>query len=299
MTIANDADSVKREVENFWNRHPCGSKFVDEVFGSREFFVKVEKERYNLEPHILQIILSQAIKGKKILEIGCGLGTDGTQFARKNGRYFAVDLAVRHIELSKKRFELFGLDGNFQIADAENLPFLDNTFDIVYSHGVLHHTPDTQKAMDEIYRILTPGGKAIVMLYHKNSYNYYFNIMFLRRIGIFLLCFPGGVEFVRRLTGEDSLRLLEHKRNLRLGGLKYLSAQRFLNQNTDGPGNPLSKVYTKKEVIKMFRNFRKVRMDIRYLNKRWIPLVGRYIPRSLEKTLEKLWGWHLYIFAEK
>lgn len=292
-------EELKQKVRVFWNDYPCGSKFVKEELGTKDFFVKLRKERYSLEPHTLEIISSLGVQGKKVLEVGCGLGTDGRQFAENGADYFAVDLAPRHIELAKKAFELFGLKGNFRVADAENLPFDDNSFDLVYSHGVLHHTPDTQKAIDDIYRVLKPGGKAIIMLYHRNSYNYYINIMFIRRIGVFLLYLPGGIKLINKVTKEDPQRLLEHKTNLISEGLEYLSAQRFLTQNTDGPGNPLSKVYTKKQAANMFIKFSNFTTDVKYLNKRWLPLIGKYLPYSIEARLSRLWGWHLYIFATK
>lgn len=289
----------KKRIGDFWNEHPCGDKFSKATIGTKEYFESIKKIRFQLEPHILEIIDFDGYRNKRVLEVGCGLGTDGAQFAENGAEYFAIDLAPRHIELAKKQFELFNLEGNFQVADAENLPFGDNTFDLVYSQGVLHHTPNTQKAVDEIYRVLKCEGRTIVMLYHKNSYNYYINIMVIRRIGIFLLYFPWGIKLINRITGENLQRLLEHKRNLIREGLKYLSTQRFLTQNTDGPGNPLSKVYTKKEAMSYFGKFRNTRVDIKYLNRRWVPLIGRYIPYSIEKKVSRLIGWHLYVFAIK
>src|SRR6266699_3450587 len=129
----------------------------------------------------------RSARGLKVLEIGCGLGTDGAQFAEAGADYTGVDLTEAAVELARRRFELFSLPGKFQTADAENLAFADDSFDLVYSHGVLHHTPETEKAIQEIHRVLRPGGRAVVMLYHRGSYNYRINISLLRRAGAKLL----------------------------------------------------------------------------------------------------------------
>ena len=292
-------EELKKKVQDFWNQNPCGAKLVKSPLGSDSFFAESEKERYATESHILGIINSLNVRGKNILEIGCGLGVDGACFAKNKANYFAIDLALRHLLFSQKRFEMFNLKGNFQLADSENLPFRNEQFDLVYSNGVLHHTPDTQKAINEIYRVLKFNGKVIVMLYNKKSFNFYFNIMFLRRLGIFLLLFNWGRMLIHKLTGESLDRLNKHLSNFKNEGFHYLSAQRFLKENTDGPGNPLSKVYTRQQAVKLFSMFKKVRTEIWFLNKKRIPFIGLFFPKWLESKIERLWGWHLYIFAEK
>ena len=108
-------------------------------------------------------------KGKRTLEIGVGLGADHQKLAEHGAILSGIDLTPRAINHTKRRFELMGLNSQLQIADAENLPFEDNSFDAVYSWGVLHHSPDTQKAVNEVYRILKPGGLAKIMIYNKHS----------------------------------------------------------------------------------------------------------------------------------
>src|SRR5207253_747698 len=179
--------NLKERVRAFWQANPCGVKFADAEPGTRLFYERVEEHRYRTEWHIPEAANFQGARGKQVLEIGCGLGTDGAQFAQAGADYTGVDLTEAAIELARKRFELFGLQGNFQTADAEKLDFADDTFDIVYSHGVLHHTPATDAAIREIHRVLKPGGQAVVMLYHRDSYNYRVNIQLLRRAGAHLL----------------------------------------------------------------------------------------------------------------
>src|SRR5262249_29884415 len=147
---------------------------------SQRFFELVEEHRYTKEWHIPAAADFAAARGLRVLEIGCGLGTDGAQFAKAGAPYTGVDLTEAAIALAQKRFQFCELPGTFRTADAENLDFADDSFDLVYSHGVLHHTPDTARAVQEVRRVLRPGGRAVVMLYHRNSYNYRINIGLLR-----------------------------------------------------------------------------------------------------------------------
>jgi len=295
-----DANQNRKErVRAFWQANPCGVKFADAEPGTRRFYELVEAHRYKKEWHIPSAADFAAARGLKILEIGCGLGTDGAQFAKAGADYTGVDLTAAAVELARRRFELFDLPGKFQTADAEKLDFDDESFDLVYSHGVLHHTPDTAKAVREIHRVLRPGGRAIVMLYHRNSYNYRVNISLLRRAGAQLLKWDSGVSLVHKLTGEPLDNLQEHARLLRTQKQSYLGDEEFLSQNTDGAGNPLARVYSRREAGELFRDFSKVTLKTYFLNKRWLPLVGKLLPRSLESQLASRWGWHLWIYATK
>src|SRR6476469_1588886 len=119
---------LKERVRDFWQQHPCGTKFSDAEMGSREFFERVEKHRYEKEWHIPSAANFAGTRGLKVLEIGCGLGTDGAQFAKAGADYTGVDLTAAAVELARKRFELFQLPGTFQTADAESLDFADDSF---------------------------------------------------------------------------------------------------------------------------------------------------------------------------
>ena len=292
-------DNLKERVRAFWQAHPCGTKFADAEPGSQRFYELVEEHRYTKEWHIPDAADFKNAFGLKVLEIGCGLGTDGAQFAKAGAEYTGVDLTDAAVDLARRRFELSGLPGTFRTADAENLDFDSNSFDLVYSHGVLHHTPDTARAVKEIHRVLRPGGRAMVMLYHRDSYNYRVNISILRRAGARLLRSESGVSFVHRITGEPVESLREHARLLQDGEDSYLKPDEFLSQNTDGAGNPLARVYSRKEAQQLFSDFSKVDLKIYFLNKRWLPIVGNLLPKSLEGSLASRWGWHLWIYATK
>ena len=194
--------TLKDRVRAFWQANPCGTKFTDAEEGSRLFFERVEEHRYRTEWHIPAAADFAGSRGKRVLEIGCGLGTDGAQFAKAGAIYTGVDLTDAAVGLARRRFELDGLPGEFRVADAENLDFAGETFDIVYSHGVLHHTPDTARAIGEAHRVLRPGGRAVVMLYHRDSYNYRVNIGMLRRVGARLLRHEAGLAVGEHVDGR-------------------------------------------------------------------------------------------------
>jgi SAM-dependent methyltransferase len=291
--------NLKDRVRAFWQANPCGTKFSDAEPGTRLFYERVEEHRYTKEWHIPAAADFSGARGLRVLEIGCGLGTDGAQFARAGADYTGVDLTEAAVELARKRFELSELPGEFRTADAENLDFADESFDLVYSHGVLHHTPDTVRAVREVHRVLRPGGRAVIMLYHRDSYNYRVNIGVLRRAGAHLLKTEAGLKLVHRLTGEPVDSLREHARRIKEDSESYLAPGEFLNQHTDGAGNPLARVYSRREALELFKDFSAVELRTYFLNKRWLPLIGGLLPRSLESRLASHWGWHLWIYATK
>ncbi len=290
---------LKERVRAFWQANPCGVKFADAVPGTRHFYELVEAHRYTKEWHIPIAADFRSSRGLKVLEIGCGLGTDGAQFADAGADYTGVDLTEAAVDLARKRFELFDLPGKLQTADAENLAFEDESFDLVYSHGVLHHTPEIGKAVREIHRILRPGGRAVVMLYHRGSYNYRVNISVLRRAGAPLLTWEPGIRLINKLTGEPLDSLRQHAELLKTEKESYLKPGEFLSQNTDGAGNPLARVFSRREARELFKDFQEVTLKTYFLNKRWLPVIGKLLPRQLEARLAARWGWHLWIYATK
>jgi SAM-dependent methyltransferase len=125
--------------------------------------------RYGLEPYIPGFADFDGAKGKEVLEIGVGLGADHQRFAQAGARLHGIDLTPRAVEHTRARLAAVGLSSDLRVADAEALPFDDCSFDLAYSWGVIHHSPDTPAAVDEIYRVLRPGGTAKIMIYHTHS----------------------------------------------------------------------------------------------------------------------------------
>ena len=158
---------------------------------------------------------------------------------------------------------------------------------------------DLARAVREIHRVLRQNGRAMIMLYHRNSYNYRVNIRILRRAGVHLLKWERGVQLAHKLTGEPLDSLRAHARRLREKGNGYLSAEEFLSQNTDGAGNPLARVYSRREARELFKDFAEVNFRTYFLNKRFIPVIGNLLSRPVESQLAARWGWHLWIYATK
>ena len=284
----------------FWSGVQPGFRFTRCAPGTPKFFRDVEQHRYALEPHIPEIARFDEWRGADVLEVGCGIGTDASRFARAGARYTGVDQTDRALELARQRFALDGLDGTFVRADATALPFPDFSFDLVYSHGVIHHIPDTQAAVDEIHRVLRPGGVALVMVYHRDSLNYRFNIVIVRRLLAATLAVPGADVFLRRVAPIDREFVAGHVELLRIHGLRYLTdGALFLSNNTDGPGNPLSKVYSRSDACHFFGAFSDVDVETRYLNLRLYPKGDRLAATRLARRLERRIGWHLYIRARR
>ena len=159
----------KENIKNYWDFQPCGVKYCPHQEGTREFFEFTEERRKKLEPFIENFAEFNKWKDKKVLEIGCGVGVDTLKFAKNGAKIFAIDISPKSVALAKKRLDYNALDGEIAVSDAENLPFLDNQFDFVYSWGVLHHTPDIKKAVSEVFRVLKTGGRFCVMLYNRRS----------------------------------------------------------------------------------------------------------------------------------
>lgn len=138
--------------------------------GSKEFFDEVERKRLELEPFIERYARFDAAAGRDVLEIGVGAGTDFIRFVRAGARATGIDLTEKAVDLVRRRLSLENLTAQVMVADAENLPFESASFDLVYSWGVLHHTPDTVRAISEAQRVLRPGGSLCVMLYARYSW---------------------------------------------------------------------------------------------------------------------------------
>jgi ubiquinone/menaquinone biosynthesis C-methylase UbiE len=295
------SDLLGREARRgFWTDYQPGFRFSREEVGTREFFSEVEAHRYALEPAIREFARFEESKGLQVLDAGCGIATDGLQFARAGARYQGIDFSPTALALARRRFAMETQPGEFVQGSLTDLPFPDGSFDLVYSNGVIHHIPETARAVAEFHRVLRPGGRAVVLVYHRHSINHMLNIMVVRRLLLSLLVVPGATTAIARITGESPELLEAHRELLREHGLRYVTdAQLFLSNNTDGPGNPLSKVYTAPAARRLFQQFSQVETATRYLNLRIYP-GGEHLQRTkLGRRLERRWGWHLWIEAVK
>jgi len=161
------------EVRDYWNRRPCNVRHSDLEIGTREYFDAVEARKYFVEPHIPGFADFAKWRGKRVLEIGCGIGTDAINFARHGAEYVGVELSEASLALARKRFELYGLAGQLYVADVEELASSGvppGPYDLIYSFGVLHHTINPLKALSELNEFAGPETELRIMLYAKNSW---------------------------------------------------------------------------------------------------------------------------------
>ena len=285
-----------KEVKSFWNANPCQSKLSQEA-ERRRYFEEISQKRFQgREWHIPIIARFDSFRGKDVVEIGCGLGTDGIEFAKNGANYVGVDLTPKSVQLTRERFQLFGVPGRFEVANAEEgLPFRDASVDHVYSFGVIHHSPAPEKIVSEIYRVLRKGGTFTVMLYNRSSINYYIEIMFLRRLLRWCLLPKFMPRLISAVTGFDRWKLEGHRDLLK----RKLSKEEWVSMNTDGPFCPLARVYNQQEAAALFSAFENVRQEVWEFNVDHWSFIGRAIPDSVAKWIGWHWGWHRIIYGNK
>ena len=161
------------EVQNYWDARPCNIRHSQAEIGTKTYFDEVEARKYFVEPHIPGFAEFVRWDSRAVLEIGCGIGTDAINFARAGARYTGVELSKSSLELTAKRFEIYGLNAEALLeGNAEEIAdlFPNKSFDLIYSFGVLHHTPDIQKSLTSIHKICNPETTLKIMVYAKNSY---------------------------------------------------------------------------------------------------------------------------------
>lgn len=163
-------EQLKNSVKNYWNATPCGTEFIPVKKFSPAYFEAIEDFRYTIEPEIFAFAQFTRFSGKKVLEVGVGAGTDFLQWVRAGAECHGVDLTEQAIEHVQHRLDLAGLQATeIRVGDAEALPHTDNSFDLVYSWGVIHHSPNTKKCFEELIRVAKPGGRIKVMIYNRSS----------------------------------------------------------------------------------------------------------------------------------
>lgn len=275
----------ERDVQRFWEAHPCGDDQAGGLTNTgaadyEQFFQRYDAFRYRQHAHLLTCLDAVRFEGQEVLEIGLGQGADSEQIIRRGARWSGLDLTHESVARVRARLTLRSLPYQaLKQGSALDIPFPDNHFDLVFSHGVLHHIPEIRRAQSEIARVLKPGGTLIAMLYAKWSLNYLVSIAVIRRLGLCVLCGAGI-----RAGGIYG----EHLRNVaKVGFRKYLRLETFTHYNTDGPLNPYAVVY---DIPRVRRDFPDFTLDKTY--KRFMhapPLPVRRLP------LERVLGWHLWV----
>ena len=295
-TSATPASPTTRDVATFWEAHPCDST-TSTAAERLAYFQDVERIRYASQSHLPRVAAFDQFRGRRVLEIGCGLGTDGAQFAKGGALYTGVDLTQAAVSLAAENFRLRGLSGRFLRINAEELPLASAAIDHVYSYGVIHHAVHPERIVDEMYRVLKPGGTFMVMLYNRTSINYYVQIMFLRKLGRALLRPAGAPAMLSTLLRVPRAKLEGHRQNL-LRIPRPTPAQ-WISMNTDGPDCPLARVYDAAEAGALFGRFQEVRTEAYFFDRSHWPFIGRVLPDALVDTLGRRWGWHRIITGKK
>src|ERR1039457_3134004 len=292
------AETNITEVKQFWNSNPCQSD-LSSAEDRRRYFEEISRKRYEgREWHVPTVAKFDGYRGKEMLEIGCSIATDGLEFAKRGANYTGVDLTPHSIELARQRFELFGVSGKFVVVNAEEkLPFPDNTFDHVYSFGVIHHSPAPASIVAEAYRVRKPGGTITIMLYNRTSINYYIEIMFLRKMFRLLLLPKFMPRLISAATGFARWKLEGHREILLKKG--KMTTQEWISMNTDGPFCPLADVYNEREAAQLFKDFTNVRQEVWEFNSEHWSFLGKLLPLGLERWLGRRWGWHRMIYGSK
>jgi SAM-dependent methyltransferase len=270
LSAALDPEKIdsKEKVRQFWDSDPCGTRYLD---GAEDFQTHA-RARYSLEPFIPEFAAFASSGGQRVLEIGVGMGADYLEWLKAGTVATGVDLSAMSVEKARLRCALAGYAADLRVADAEHLPFPDNTFDVVYSYGVLHHSPDTAQCLREARRVLKPGGQARIMIYHHPS-----------------------------LTG---LMLW-----LRYGLLRKKSLRRAVYDHLESPG---TKTYTRDEGRALMAGFEDIEMQQVFspgdllLNRPssrfqspLYRLAWTIYPRGLVRKIGRRWGLFLLISARK
>ncbi|MBI3270713.1 MAG: class I SAM-dependent methyltransferase [Planctomycetes bacterium] len=255
-------------VRGFWEREPVAAREVPFPPGTESFFEAYDQRREENESPAFSAALHEfeASTARRVLDVGCGNGYVLERYAR-SGRSQAVgvDLTRRAVELTTARLALARVRAGVLQADAERLPFATASFDCICSMGVLHHSPSPERAVAEIHRVLRPGGRLLLMMYHRDSF-------------LFRIWLPFARTFLRRHRGK--------------------SIQTLVNQ-VDGEGNPLGRVYSRAQLARLLRGFVALEFSVGQLKPSDLPRLGRFLPDALYRWAERRWGWFLYVKARR
>lgn len=270
---AKPQNSKKSRAKEVWGTTPAGTSYGKGfTIGTKDFFESIICKRFEYElPFIREILDKYELKGKRILDIGAGAGYDLLEFHRRGAVVYGIDITPNNMAISKKYLSYYGCPPSLVVADAENLPFADESFDFIYSFGVLHHTPNIVQALKEAHRVAKRGARGMIAVYHKNSVFYWAKLFLVDHI------LKGG--------------FLNQSFDQRLSQIEY----------TDSNELPLVNVYSKRKMRKILEatNLKIDNICVRKLLREDLPTIRyiaasyEYIPTWLLAQLGKIWGWYL------
>jgi 2-polyprenyl-3-methyl-5-hydroxy-6-metoxy-1,4-benzoquinol methylase len=266
-----------QQVHEYWNRRPCNIRHSPQPVGTREFFDEVEHRKYFVEPHIPRFAEFPRWKGKKVLEIGCGIGTDTINFARHGARVTAVDLTEKSLEVARQRAAVFGVQDRirFYQANAEELSSVVpvESYDLVYSFGVIHHTPNPGRVLDQARRYTHPQSTLKVMVYNRYCWKV-----------LWLLLRSGKGQFWK--TSEIVARSSEAQTGC---PITYIYSRRQGRRLLERHGFQVSEIWADHIFPYRIRDYKEYRF-----RKEWYFAA---MPRPVFRALERGLGWHLCMTA--
>lgn len=256
-------DDALNQVKQFWDSRPCNLRHSNASFGSIQYFNEVESRKYFVEPHIPKFAEFARWNGKRVLEVGCGIGTDAVNFVRHGADYTGIELSSKSLEIARQRFDVFGLKGRLIEGNAELVHnyLKGETFDLIYSFGVLHHTPSISNALTSIRKLCHQDTNFKLMVYAKNSWKYA-----MIRGGFDQPEAQSGCPIANVYLPEEIVELL------RLNGF----SMKRISQDHIFPYN-----------VEKYVNFE-------YVQEPWFT----HMPNELFRSLEKFLGWHLLVEAK-
>jgi 2-polyprenyl-3-methyl-5-hydroxy-6-metoxy-1,4-benzoquinol methylase len=271
-------DTPITKVSEYWNARPCNIRHSPKPVGTREYYDEVEARKYNVEYHIPQFAQFERWKGKKVLEIGCGIGTDTMSFARAGAHVTAVDLTPKSLEVARQRAKVFGFEDRVKFIQAnaeklsESVPV--EPYDLVYSFGVIHHTPHPERVLDEIRKYIKPESTVKIMVYNRWSWKVLW-VLFIYGKGQFWKLDRLIAEYSEAQTGCPVTYSYS-----RTDGRRLLEAHGF--EVTDVMADHIFP-YSIPEYV-----------QYRYK----MVWYFRWMPRFLFRALERALGWHLCLSAK-
>lgn len=289
VPVAEEVGTTKQQIRRYWNTHPISTDSVTHAAGSLESFEAIYAN-WQRTTDAARMEFLEMCRGKRVLEIGCGIGKDA-RFLTENGiEYYGLDYSSRSVELATRHFSLLGLRRRFLNADAAALPFPDQSFDLVFSIGVLHHTPETARACRELVRITRPGGTVRVMLYNRASYHHALVNYAVAPLIRILLTFPFLAPLAK--AGPPKLKAL-YEIAKRHGFDQRLLLAASADTASAGEENfsPHTSFHSESDMRRLFtglEDFRFFRRDLKYF-----PL------RFLRSFVESRWGFFLTMVARK
>jgi len=285
----------EQTIQRFWQDHACGDAQVgglrERFHGDYErFFADYDRFRYQNERHLPACIDALNVAGKQVLEIGLGEGSESERLIRQGAHWSGVDLTAESVDRVRTRLAVRELSYcELRQGSVLDLPFADDTFDMVFSHGVLHHVPDIKQAQREVHRVLRPGGELVIMVYARWSLNYLLSIGLIRR-AVLLGAFPLSRVGILRCDRSGGALATHLDIAMKMGLFRYLRLDEFVHHNTDGPANPYAVVYDRRRVERDFPSFRVTRIYKHFMHAP--PLPVHRLPG------ETLMGWHLWVHLE-